>query len=195
MKKVDKVKARAKKMAVKAKKDSQKDIAAGYNRFKIFEGQQYTGMTIGRSHKWYYDKGIWKDKKITPDKWEIEYTVKKRRAGKAPEGSGVPVGTEYHWYILAHQFVKKLDANTYSTSLIGHKHKISHKRFDKETWASSEKAQRRKLIKILNELVQSIESNSEEPLEPVKKEKKILAPVKKVRRPLRKKVRIKDRMR
>ncbi|MGI0043541.1 MAG: hypothetical protein ACRD47_07500 [Nitrososphaeraceae archaeon] len=25
----------------------------------------------------------------------------KRRAGNAPEGSGVPVGTEYHWYIVA----------------------------------------------------------------------------------------------
>ena len=29
--------------------------------------------------------------------------VTKRRAGHAPEGSGVPVGTEYHWYIVAHR--------------------------------------------------------------------------------------------
>jgi hypothetical protein len=29
----------------------------------------------------------------------------------APEGSGVPVGTEYHWYVLAHQNVRKLNAN------------------------------------------------------------------------------------
>jgi hypothetical protein len=27
-------------------------------------------------------------------------------------GSGAPIGTEYHWYILAHQNVRKLDANT-----------------------------------------------------------------------------------
>src|SRR6266550_599346 len=79
------------------------DISASYNKFKKFEGKQYTGMKVGRSHKWYYDKGEWREKKITPDLWEISYSVTKRRAGKAPEGSGVPLGTEYHWYILAHQ--------------------------------------------------------------------------------------------
>ena len=29
----------------------------------------------------------------------------------------MPVGTEYHWYILAHQNVEKLNANDYTTSL------------------------------------------------------------------------------
>src|SRR5919201_5741221 len=95
----------------------QKDIAASYNEFKEFEGRRYTGMKIGRSHKWYYDQGEWKEKKVTPDKWQFTYAVTKRRKGKAPEGSGVPVGTEYHWYILAHQFVKKLNANDYSTEM------------------------------------------------------------------------------
>src|SRR5215467_2561186 len=78
------------------------DLPASYNKFKDFEGKQYTGMKVGRTHKWYYDKGEWKEKKITPDLWEISYSVTKRRAGKAPEGSGVPVGTEYHWYIISH---------------------------------------------------------------------------------------------
>ena len=32
-------------------------------------------MKVGRSHKWYYDKGEWKEKKITPDKWEFSYVV------------------------------------------------------------------------------------------------------------------------
>jgi len=27
--------------------------------------------------------------RLTPDEWQINYAVKKRRAGKAPEGSGV----------------------------------------------------------------------------------------------------------
>jgi len=75
-------------------------------------------MKVGRTHKWYYDKGEWKEKKLTPDKWQFTYNVTKRR-GNAPEGSGVPVGTEYHWYILANQSVKKLDANNYTTSMIG----------------------------------------------------------------------------
>lgn len=58
-------------------------------------------------------------KKQTPDLWEFNYNVNKHRKGHAPEGSGVPVGTEYHWYILAHQNVRKLDANTYSTAMRG----------------------------------------------------------------------------
>ena len=146
----------AKKKAVK------KDIAETYNQYKFFEGQQYTGMTIGRRHKWYYDKGEWRDHKITPDLWEIEYGVTKRRAGKAPEGSGVPVGTEYHWYILAHQHVRKLNANDYSTTMTGLKFKLAHKRFDKEKWNISDTAQRRRLIKFLKEIVAGLEKGQEE---------------------------------
>jgi len=83
-----------------ATKEAKSDLAVSYDEFKEHEGQRYTGMKIGRSHKWYYDKGEWKEKKITPDLWQIGYAVTKRRAGRAPEGSGVPVGTEYHWYIV-----------------------------------------------------------------------------------------------
>ena len=90
-----------------------------YNEFKEFEGRKYTGMKVGGHHKWYYDKGEWKEEKVAPDRWKFTYAVPKRRAGHAPPGSGVPVGTEYHWYILAHQNVQKLDENTYSTSMTG----------------------------------------------------------------------------
>lgn len=47
--------------------------------------------------------------------------TKKSRAGKAPEGSGAPVGTGYNWLIVAHQRVDKLDANNYMTNLDGRK--------------------------------------------------------------------------
>src|SRR4051812_47140545 len=126
-----------------------KDIAESYDRYKIFKGKQYTGMAVGRSHKWYYDKGIWLDKKLTPGKRTISFNAKKRRAGKAPEGSGAKVGTEYHWYILAHQMVKKMDANTYTTSLNGVKFKLAHKRSNKNSWNISDKTQRAHLIGIL----------------------------------------------
>ena len=129
--------------AIQKKKDGiKKDISKTYNQYKEFEGKQYTGMKVGRSHKWYYDKGEWKEKKIRPDKWEFTYAVTKRRAGHAPEGSGVPVGTEYHWYILAHQNVRKLDANNYTTSMTGLKYKLAHKRAEKEKWNSTDNAQR-----------------------------------------------------
>jgi hypothetical protein len=42
------------------KAQPKKDLSKTYNEFKSFEGQQYTGMAIGRSHKWHYDKGDWK---------------------------------------------------------------------------------------------------------------------------------------
>jgi hypothetical protein len=138
-----------------------KESAKSYNEFKTFEGQQYTGMRVGRSHKWYYDKGEWKEKKITPDEWEFNYNVVKRRAGHAPEGSGVPVGTEYHWYILSHQNVRKLNANDYTTVMTGLKFKLAHKRFDKNTWSASEKAQRKKLISILKRMIRELESQQE----------------------------------
>jgi hypothetical protein len=136
-----------------------KDLSESYNEFKQFDGQQYTGMAVGRSHKWYYDKGIWKEKKITPDLWRIDYAVTKRRSGKAPEGSGVPVGTAYHWYILAHQNVKKLTPNNYSTSLAGLKFKIAHKRADKDKWSTSSKTQRKHLITFLKNIVATLEKD------------------------------------
>src|SRR5919201_1989171 len=135
----------------------ERDNAETYNKFKEFEGRRYTGMKIGRGHKWYYDQGVWNEKKITPDEWEVNYSVTKRRAGKAPEGSGVPVGTQYHWYIIAHQVVSKLNANDYSTSLTGVKFKLAHKRADKETWSSSTKAQRKKAVEFLRQLRDQLE--------------------------------------
>ena len=42
------------------KNEPASSLAKSYNEYKNFEGQQYTGMKVGRSHKWYYDKGEWK---------------------------------------------------------------------------------------------------------------------------------------
>src|SRR6476660_7703810 len=104
-----------------------------------------------------YDQGEWKETKITPDLWEISYAVTKRRAGKAPEGSGVPIGTEYHWYILAHQNVRKLNANDYTTSMTGLKYKLAHRRADKDKWRATLKGQRKRLIKLLQDFITRLE--------------------------------------
>lgn len=132
-------------------------IADSYNQFKEFEGKKYTGMKIGRSHSWNYDAGQWKETKMTPDEWQIHYAVTKRRKGKAPEGSGVPVGTKYHWYILAHQVVEKLNANDYSTDLTGLKFKVAHQRATKEQWNISDLAQKKRIVNILKEVLASLE--------------------------------------
>ena len=129
-----------------------------YEAYKEFNGRKYTGMRVGGSHKWYYDKGIWSEKKITPDKWELTYAVNKKRAWNAPEGSGVPVGTEYHWYILAHQNVRKRDANNYATSMTGIKYKLAHKRSGSVNWNTSDTQQRKQLIQILEELILQVKN-------------------------------------
>jgi hypothetical protein len=151
------------------KKQIEEDAAKTYNEFKVFEGRKYTGMKVGGRHKWYYEKGEWNEKKVTPDRWEFSYAVPKRRAGHAPPGSGVPVGTEYHWYILAHQNVRKLDENTYSTALTGLKYKLAHKRAGKETWSASEQAQRRQLVKILQEMIDDLTAETPAVEEPVRR--------------------------
>ena len=136
------------------------DPAVSYNEFKEYEGQWYTGMKIGRSHKWHYDRGDWKETKITPDLWQVSYAVTKRRAGRAPEGSGVPVGTEYHWYVLAHQNVAKQTANDYTTSLTGLKFKIAHKRAGSEKWSATPKTQRKRMIQFLQGVIADLEKQS-----------------------------------
>jgi hypothetical protein len=144
-------------MATNHEKETDRARAATYDAFKAFEGRRYTGMKVGGRHTWHYDAGVWKERKVAPDRWEISYAVPKRRAGKAPQGSGVPVGTEYHWFIVAHQNVRKLDANTYSTAMTGLKYKVAHKRAGSETWSASEAAQRRALVRILRETIRTLE--------------------------------------
>lgn len=131
---------------------------AAYDTFKEFEGKRYTGMKIGRSHRWQYEPGEWVEKKVTPDEWEFRYSVVKRRRGKAPEGSGVPVGTQYHWYVLAHQTATKLDANSYTIDMAGLKYKLAHKRADKQTWSASDRARRKRLIQILQAMIADLEA-------------------------------------
>jgi hypothetical protein len=141
---------------MKTPKKGKRNIAATYNAFKRHNGQLYTGAKVGRGQKWRYDQGEWKERKLTPDKWEFTYAVTKRRAGHAPEGSGAPVGTEYHWYIIAHQVVKKINANDYTTSMTGRKYKVAHKRADKEAWSSTERAQNKRVIMFLEEMLREL---------------------------------------
>jgi len=108
-------------------------------------------MRVGGNHSWLYERGEWEETKVTPDKWQFTYVVKKRRKWDAPDGSGAPTGTEYHWYILAHQKVRKLNANEYTTSMMGVKYKLAHRRAGNVQWSASEMAQLRQLIAILEE--------------------------------------------
>jgi hypothetical protein len=147
-------------------------------------------MKVGRSHKWNYDPGEWRETKVAPDRWQIHYSVKKRRAGRAPEGSGVPVGTSYHWYILAHQNVTKLNANDYSTSMTGMKFKLAHMRADSGKWSASAEAQRRQLIKILQNVIRDLEQGETAPAKAAPKSKPA---ARKTRRATKKNGRVRQR--
>ena len=139
-----------------------KEKAKQYNRFKTYRGKRYTGMKVGGTHKWYYDEGVWKERKTTPEAWDIYYKTRKRRAGKAPEKSGAPVGTGYNWLIVAHQRVDKLDANSYMTRLDGKKFKVAHLRAEKGKWNIAEKKQRQKVIEFLEEVIEVIKEAGED---------------------------------
>ena len=138
-----------------------KQKAQGYDRLKQHRGKGYSGMPIGRSHKWYYDQGEWRERKLSPDEWEISYQTTKRRAAQAPEESGAPIGTGYNWLIVSHQRVDKLDANSYTTCMEGKKFKVAHKRASKDAWSASEKAQRKKVIQYLEQMIEELKEADE----------------------------------
>ena len=130
-----------------------------YDDVKEFEGETYSGMAVGGEHTWLYPNGLWHETKVTPDKWEFTFASLKERERNAPAGSGVPVGTEYHWYILAHQRVRKIDADTYTTFMSGLKYKVAHKRPHWRKWSSEypeQPSEREKLTAILEETLEGV---------------------------------------
>lgn len=58
---------------------------------------------------------------------------------------------------MAHQNVRKLNANDYTTSMTGLKYKLAHKRAGKNKWNASAKTQRSRLIKMMKELIAQLE--------------------------------------
>src|SRR5436309_7659474 len=107
-----------------------------YDEVKEFEGEEYTGMAVGGEHSWIYPNGLWREQKVAPDRWEFTFRSLKERERSAPAGSGCPPGTQYHWYLLAHQRVRKIDQVTYATVMTGVKNKLAHRRPEWRKWSS-----------------------------------------------------------
>jgi hypothetical protein len=102
---------------------------------------------------------LWHETKVAPDKWEFTFASRKERERSAPAGSGVPVGTQYHWYILAHQRVRKIDADSYTTFMSGLKYKVAHKRPAWHKWSCEypeQPSEREKLTTILEETLDGL---------------------------------------
>ena len=107
-----------------------------YDDLKEFEGEEYSGMYVGGQHTWRYTDAVWREQKVAPDAWEFSLTSVKKRDRPAPPGSGAAVFTEYHWYLLAHQWARKIDADSYTTFMSGMKYKVAHKRPHWRAWSS-----------------------------------------------------------
>ncbi len=73
----------------------------------------------------------------------------------------MPVGTEHHWYIVAHQNVAKQSANDYTTSLTGLKFKIAHKRAGSDKWSATPKTQRKRMIVFLQTVIADLEKQND----------------------------------
>ena len=108
-----------------------------YDDLKEFGGEEYSGMAVGGQHTWHYADAVWRERKVAPEEWEFTLTSVKKRDRPAPVGSGAAVFTEYHWYLLAHQWVRKLDADSYTTFMSGLKYKVAHKRPHWRAWSSA----------------------------------------------------------
>lgn len=108
-----------------------------YDDVKEFEGETYRGMAVGGRHRWAYTDAVWREEKVAPDRWDFTLTSVKRRDEPAPAGSGVPPLTEFHWYLLAHQWVRKIDADSYDTFMSGVKYKLAHKRPHWRDWSDA----------------------------------------------------------
>ena len=125
-----------------------------YDDIKEFEGDTYRGMPVGGRHVWHYTDALWREEKVAPDRWDFTLTSVKRREGSAPPGSGPPALTEYHWYILAHQWARKIDADSYRTFMSGAKYKLAHKRPHWRAWSDEypgNPASRETVMRILEE--------------------------------------------
>jgi hypothetical protein len=134
-----------------------------FDDLKKFQGQVYSGMSIGGTHVWDYPHGVWQEQKVAPDRWVFSFASGKKRVRKAPEGSGALPGTQYHWFILAHQRVRKVDQDRYETVMQGVKYKIAHKRPYWRHWSTEypdNEPEREILIRILEQYLAELKEGT-----------------------------------
>lgn len=135
-----------------------------YDDRKEFEGEEYTGMAVGGRHVWHYTDAVWREQKVAPDRWDFTLTSVKRRDEPAPAGSGVPPLTEYHWYLLAHQWARKIDADSYRTFMSGVKYKLAHRRPHWRAWSDEypgNATSREEVVEILERTARRLRETNE----------------------------------
>lgn len=135
-----------------------------FDDLKSFNGMKYSGMSVGAAHHWNYPNGTWEETKIAPNIWKIEFSSIKCRKVPAPEGSGVPLRTMYHWGLVCDQKVLKVSANEYETFMTGLKYKIGHKRpywKDFSYRYTGQQTYRQRLISIFRNILVRLEAEEQ----------------------------------
>lgn len=135
-----------------------------YSAKKEHEGKSYTGMRVGGIHRWDYPDGTWHERKVEPQKWQFAFASHKERKKRAPKGSGAGIDSGYHWLIIADQWVRKTDANTYATLMEGEKYLLGFQKPDWERWNTefkNQKSARKKTIMVLRKVLERLEAEEE----------------------------------
>lgn len=130
-----------------------------YDDVKRWGDRSYSGMRVGGRHEWDYPHGRWEERKLAPDQWSFTFDSTKRRRHRAPIDSGAPAGTMFHWLTVAHQRVRKVDANTYETFMEGAKWKVGHRRPGWRKWSTEYRGRdsaRAQTIRVLEETLERL---------------------------------------
>ncbi len=112
------------------------------------EGTPYAG--IPHNTKWNFGKAAWNESKRNAKAWDFTFETIAIKPFEAD--LTVPIGTELHSYILAHQKIIKVRKNTYKVKLEGVKIKLAHK-IAGENWSSTKTARNNQIASILNTMV------------------------------------------
>jgi hypothetical protein len=134
---------------VAGKKRGKKAVA---DPFTEMEGMPYTG-TLNKQ-RFTTGKSTWDESRRNEKTWDILFETV---AVKPFEGAvELPVGSEHHSYVLAHQTLVKTRKNTYSLKLQGIKFKLAHKQAG-GSWNANALARKNQLIKILKTALHELE--------------------------------------
>ncbi|TFG01508.1 MAG: hypothetical protein EU539_13980 [Promethearchaeota archaeon] len=126
-------------------------------------------MKVGNSHVWNYKNGLWRETKLTPDRWEFIFNALKTRTKMAPKNSGAKINTKYHWFMMADQLATKINQNSYMTSMKGLKFKVGHKRPHWKTFTygySEQISYKERIIKFLETIISELRNGQYDLIDP-----------------------------
>lgn len=135
-----------------AKAGNRKKRKKEVSLFQEVEGLPYTG--VPNQLEWTVQKGDWIEKPRNEKTWDVlaEFALTKSFESE----NELPVGSEYHTYIVAQQTLIKSRKNTWKIKLEGKKVKLGQKISGSALKGNAE-SRRKDMIKFLKELLSELE--------------------------------------